>query len=95
MDDQAQPAKDGKSNPFNRVPIEIKVTVGKAHPSVGELLQLEQNALLPLDKRVSDPVELYVGDKLIACGELEELDGEQEGQLAVRLIKVAELDDDI
>ena len=48
---------------------------------------------MPLDKRVEDPVELYVGDRLIARGELEELEGEQEGQLAVRLIEVADLQD--
>ena len=30
-----------------------------------------------------------VGDRLIARGELQELDGEQAGQLAVRLIEVA------
>ena len=47
------------------------------------------DAVLPLDRRVDDPVELYVGDRLIARGELQELDGEQAGQLAVRLIEVA------
>lgn len=93
--DDIKPSKDPAGNPFTRVPIEIKVTVGKAHPSVKELLQLSQNAVLPLDKRVTDPVDLYVGDKLIASGELEELDGENEGQLAVRLTKVADLDDSL
>lgn len=91
MDDK-KGALDAGKNPFTRVPIEIKVTVGKAHPSVRELLQLGQNDVLPLDKRVNDPVGLYVGDRLIACGELEELEGEHEGQLAVRLTKVADLD---
>lgn len=60
-----------------------------------ELLRLGQNDVLALDKRVNDPVDLYVGDKLIASGELEELDGDHEGQLAVRLTKVAQLDRDL
>jgi flagellar motor switch protein FliN/FliY len=34
---------------------------------------------------------LYIGDKLIARGELQEMDGENEGQLAVRLTEVADL----
>lgn len=94
MDDALKPHAV-QLNSFGKVPIEVKVTVGKAHPSIKELLQLGQNSVLTLDRRISDPVELYVGDKLIACGELEELDGENEGQLAVRLTKVAEFDDEM
>ncbi|WP_457649869.1 FliM/FliN family flagellar motor switch protein [Profundibacter sp.] len=80
-------------NPFNQVPIEITISVGKARPKIKELLQLEQDAVLVLDKRIEDPVELYVGDRLIARGELQELDGDQAGQLAVRLTEVANLQD--
>ncbi|HGG64158.1 MAG TPA: FliM/FliN family flagellar motor switch protein [Rhodobacteraceae bacterium] len=80
-------------NPFNQVPIEITISVGKARPKIKELLQLEQDAVLPLDKRIEDPVELYVGDRLIARGELQELDGDQAGQLAVRLTEVVNLQD--
>jgi flagellar motor switch protein FliN/FliY len=46
---------------------------------------------LPLDTRIEDPVELYVGDKLIGRGELTELDGDRAGQLAVRLTELADL----
>ena len=84
-------ANGAATHPFNRVPIEITVSVGRAHPMVKELLSLENEAVLMLDKRVEDPVELYVGDKLIARGELQELDGENAGQLAVRLTEVADL----
>jgi flagellar motor switch protein FliN/FliY len=78
-------------NPFTRVPIEITISVGKARPLVRDLLRLQRDAILPLDRRVDDPVELYVGDKLIARGELTELEGDQAGQLAVRLTEVADL----
>ena len=40
---------------------------------------------------MDDPVELYVGDRLIARGELTELEGENAGKLAVRLTEVANL----
>ncbi|MDQ7069254.1 MAG: FliM/FliN family flagellar motor C-terminal domain-containing protein [Rhodobacterales bacterium] len=79
------------NNPFTSVPIEITISVGKARPLIRELLQLGENAVLPLDKRVDDLVDLYVGDRLIARGELEEMDGENQGQLAVRLTEVADL----
>ncbi len=80
-----------KQNPFTQVPIEITISVGKARPTVKELLQLGPEAVLPLDKKIEDPVELFVGDRLIARGVLEEMEGQQKGQLAVRLTEVADL----
>lgn len=79
------------TNPFAQVPIEVTISVGKARPLVKDLLRLSRDAVLPLDRRVDDMVELYVGDRLIARGELQELEGEQAGQLAVRLTEVANL----
>jgi flagellar motor switch protein FliN/FliY len=83
------PDRHDSDNPFGRVPIEVRVSVGKARPLVRDLLALRPDAVLQLDRYVDDPVELYVGDRLIARGELQELDGDQAGQLAVRLTEVA------
>jgi flagellar motor switch protein FliN/FliY len=79
------------TNPFSQVPIEIMISVGRARPQVRELLKLERDAVLTLDRRVDDPVELWVGDRLIARGELEEMEGENAGRLAVRLTEVANI----
>lgn len=79
------------SNPFDQVPIEITISVGKARPLVKDLMHLGPDAILPLDRRVDDPVELFVGDKLIARGELQEVEGDPNGQLAVRLTEIADL----
>jgi flagellar motor switch protein FliN/FliY len=79
------------ANPFSQVPIEVTISVGRARPLVRDLLRLSRDAVLQLDRRVDDPVELYVGDRLIARGELTELEGENAGQLAVRLTEVANL----
>jgi flagellar motor switch protein FliN/FliY len=76
---------------FTQVPIEIVVSVGRARPQVRDLLRLGRDSVLTLDRRVEDPVELFVGDRLIARGVLEELEGEQAGNLAVRLTEVADL----
>jgi flagellar motor switch protein FliN/FliY len=85
MDDLAD------ANPFSQVPIEVTISVGRARPLVRDLLRLSKDAVLSLDRRVDDPVELYVGDRLIARGELTELEGDNAGQLAVRLTEVANL----
>jgi flagellar motor switch protein FliN/FliY len=85
MDDLAE------TNPFSQVPIEVTISVGRARPLVRDLLRLSKDSVLQLDRRVDDPVELYVGDRLIARGELTELEGDSAGQLAVRLTEVANL----
>jgi flagellar motor switch protein FliN/FliY len=82
-------------NPFLSVPVEVTISVGKARPLIRDLLSLSENAVLSLDKRVEDPVELYVGERLIARGQLEELEGEQKGLLAVRLTEIASLQDSL
>lgn len=79
------------SNPFNSVPIEITVSVGRARPLIRDLIGLGENSVLTLDKRVDDPVELFVGDQLVARGQLEELDGDQSGQLVVRLTEITDI----
>ncbi len=90
MPDPTSLATDA-TNPFTSVPIEVTVCVGKARPLVRDLVMLGENAVLTLDRRVDDPVELYVGDKLIARGTLEEAEGDTSGQLVVRLTEVVDM----
>lgn len=72
------------------VPIEIRVSVGRARPLLRDIMAMTPEAVIPLDSRVEDPVALYVGDRMIAEGELVELEGERAGQLAVRITRLAE-----
>ena len=91
----AQSEKHANGNPFGGVPIEITVSVGRARPLIRDLVNLTEESVLPLDRRIDDPVELFVGDKLIARGKLTELDGDQAGQLAVSLTEVSDLGRDL
>lgn len=87
-DADADPNSPIARTPFSRVPVEITISVGKARPTVQELLTLGEDAVFPLDRSLDDPVELYVGDRLIARGELEELEGDGPGRIGVRLTEV-------
>ncbi len=92
MDDATGKALS-ETNPFTQVPIEITVSVGRARPLLRDLLRLKRDAVLSLDRKIDDPVELFVGDRLIARGELTELDASEGGGLAVRLTEVANVHD--
>ena len=74
---------------FLGVPIEVTISVGKARPLVSELVELRRDSVLTLDSTIHDPVELYIGDRLIARGELQEI-GDESGRLGVRLTEVAD-----
>lgn len=85
MDSQT---KSDRGNPLHNIPVEVSVSVGRARPLMRDLLDLEENAVLPLDKRIDDPVDIFVGTRLIARGQLEQVEGSDVGQLAVRLTEV-------
>lgn len=74
------------------VPVDVIVSVGQAQPVIGELLAMRRDMVLPLSSRVDDPVQIMVGDRIIARGELEEL-GEDSGRLGVRLTEVVDVTD--
>lgn len=88
MDDLQTETRADAGTAFTSVPIEITVSVGRARPLVKELLQLAEGAVLTLDKKLEDPVELYVGEQLIGIGVLEVVEGDGQNQLAVRLTEV-------
>ena len=79
---------------FAQVPIEITISVGMARPLIRDLLSLEEDSVLPLDRALDDPVELFVGDKLIGRGQLEEIDSEGSGKLGVRSVEITTPKDD-
>ena len=74
------------------VPVDVVVSVGQARPAIGELLAMRRDMVLPLSSRLDDPVEIMVGDRVIARGELEEL-GDASGRLGVRLTEVVDVSD--
>jgi flagellar motor switch protein FliN/FliY len=80
----------GTSKAIFGVPIEVTVSVGKARPMISEIVSLRRDSVLPLDSRVEDPVEIYVGTQLIARGELQELEDDG-GRLGVRLTEIMDL----
>jgi len=66
------PESASKSTAFMGVPIEIIISVGKARPLVSDLVNLKRDSVITLDSKIDDPVEIFIGDRLIARGELQE-----------------------
>lgn len=52
------------------IPVQLSVVLGKAHMPVNQLLKLGRGAVVELDRRVGEAVDIYVNNKLIARGEV-------------------------
>lgn len=52
------------------VPVKVQAVLGRARMPVGELLHLGAGTVVELDRRVGEPVDIFVNDRLIARGEV-------------------------
>lgn len=57
------------------VPVKISAVLGKKRLTISELNALGPGAVIELDRRVGEPIDLYVNDRLVARGELVLVDG--------------------
>ena len=52
------------------VPVKVSAVLGRAKMDVGELLKLGPGAVLELDRKVGEAIDIYVNDRLVARGEV-------------------------
>ena len=52
------------------VPVQVSAVLGRARMDVGELLNLAPGAVLELDRRVGEAIDIYVNNRLVARGEV-------------------------
>jgi flagellar motor switch protein FliN len=60
----------GELAPVFDVPVNIKAVLGKASMDVATLLKLARGSLIELDRKVGEPIDIYVNNRLVARGEL-------------------------
>lgn len=53
-----------------RVPVQLQVVLGSASMPVAQLMKLGRGAVVPLDHRVGEPVDIVVNGRIIARGEV-------------------------
>jgi flagellar motor switch protein FliN len=52
------------------VPVQVSAVLGRAHMDVGSLLKLGPGAMLKLDRKVGEAIDIYVNNRLVARGEV-------------------------
>src|SRR5262245_37815160 len=52
------------------VPVKVSAVLGRARMEVGDLLKLGPGAVLELDRKVGEAIDIYVNNRLVARGEV-------------------------
>jgi flagellar motor switch protein FliN/FliY len=52
------------------VPVKVSAVLGRSRMEVGDLLKLGPGAVLELDRKVGEAIDIYVNDRLVARGEV-------------------------
>jgi flagellar motor switch protein FliN len=53
-----------------RIPVTVKIVLGSATMPVASLVKLGRGAIIPLDRRVGEPVDVVVNGRVVARGEV-------------------------
>lgn len=52
------------------IPVKISVVLGKTSMQVNQLLKLGRGAVIELDRKVGEPIDIFVNNRLVARGEI-------------------------
>ena len=70
------------------IPIDVQIVLGTSRMQVSGLMNLAEGAIIGLDKKIGEPVEIMVNGRRIARGEITVLEND-DTRFGVKLIEVA------
>jgi flagellar motor switch protein FliN/FliY len=70
-----------------RIPVTVQIVLGTATMPVANLAKLGRGAVVPLDRRVGEPVDVVVNGKVVARGEVVVVD-EDNSRFGISLTEV-------
>ena len=87
--DEAAPPSDASMGlgAILDIPLSVQVVLGGASMPVANLMKLGRGAVIPLDHRVGEPVDIVVNGRVIARGDMTVIEGESD-RLGVSLTEI-------
>lgn len=70
-----------------RIPVTVKIVLGSASMPVAALMKLGRGALIPLDRKLGEPVDVIVNGRVVARGEVVVMDDDP-SRLGISLTEV-------
>lgn len=71
------PSREGalfRQEVFGNIPVEVTVEMGKTKISLQDIMELNKGSIIELAKRSGEPLDVLVGGKVIAKGEVVAID---------------------
>lgn len=87
-DTGAEASKDGKNlDAIFGVKLDVRVVLGRSRIPISELLKLTKGSVIELDRRVGEPVDLMINDRMVARGDLVRVQGDMLGVALREIVK--------
>ena len=68
--DEAKPTQARDLEAVYDIPVQVSAVLGKATMQVSQLLKLGRGAVVELDRKVGEAIDIYVNNRLVARGEV-------------------------
>jgi flagellar motor switch protein FliN/FliY len=85
--DAAEPPAAPNLSAILSIPVTVQVVLGSTSMPVASLMKLARGAVISLDQRVGDPVDVVVNGKVVARGEIVVVD-EASQRFGVSLLEI-------
>ncbi len=69
------------------VPVTVSAVLGKATMQVSQLLKLGRGAVVELDRKLGEAIDIYVNNRLVARGEVVMVDDDRLGITMTEIVK--------
>jgi flagellar motor switch protein FliN len=83
---EAKPQNAKELEAVYDIPVQISAVLGRATMQVSQLLKLGRGAVVELDRRVGEAIDIYVNNRLVARGEVVVVD-ERLGVTMTEIVK--------
>lgn len=69
------------------VQLDVRVVLGRSRMPISDLLELTRGSVIELDRKVGDPVDIMINDRMVARGDLVKVNGDLVGVALREIIK--------
>ena len=70
VDEPDQPPTAQELDAIYNIPVQLSAVLGKTTMQVSQLLKLGRGAVVELDRKVGEAIDIYVNNRLVARGEV-------------------------
>lgn len=88
LDSALAAAGDGRNiDALYNVKLDVRVVLGRSRMSISDLLELTRGSVIELDRKVGDPIDIMINDRMVARGDLVKVNGDFIGVALREIVK--------